>query len=400
MNIHNIQDIPALLKVAGSLVERRDSKESIYQWVEDTLVEMKYLSLGRKKRGKVLQYLTEYSGLSQRQIQRLVKQYVETGYVRRKKRTQPTFQEKYTVGDIALLAEVTEMYGYMNGKALCRVLRSMYVVYGDTRFVRLQHLSKSHLYRLKRKEVFRTNTRHYTRTKRGSTPVGVRKKPYPQGIPGYIRVDSVHQGDREKEKGVYHINLVDEVTQYQVVCCLEGISERYLLPVLEEALTAFPFRVVNFHSDNGSEYINYWVADMLEKMRISQTKGRSRHCNDNALVEGKNASTIRKYMGHTHIPRRYAPLINQFYREYFTPFLNYHRYCAFPEEEVLSTGKIIKHYREYKTPLQKLLSLPNPEQYLREGVTLEVLQEESLRTDHFTAVKQMQQAKHTLFNSF
>ena len=85
----------------------------------------------------------------------------------------------------------------------------------------------------------------------------------------------MHQGDNGNEKGVYHINLVDEVTQWQVVCCVEGISERFLIPALEKALSLFPFEIVNFHSDNGSEYINYTVATLLEKMRIAQTKRKS-----------------------------------------------------------------------------------------------------------------------------
>ena len=47
--------------------------------------------------------------------------------------------------------------------------------------------------------------------------IGERRRPDPQGQPGYLRVDTVHQGDRPGAKGVYHINAVDEVTQWQIV---------------------------------------------------------------------------------------------------------------------------------------------------------------------------------------
>ena len=67
-------------------------------------------------------------------------------------------------------------------------------------------------------------------------------------LPGYIRIDTVHQGDQDKQKGVYHINAVDEVTQFEVICSVEKISEVYLLPVLEELLDTFPFVIINFHS--------------------------------------------------------------------------------------------------------------------------------------------------------
>lgn len=107
----------------------------------------------------------------------------------------------------------------------------------------------------------------------------------------------MHQGDFDLEKGVYHINLVDEVTQIEYVGCVKVISEYFLLPLLEELLKTFPFRIFGFHSDNGSEYINYQVSKMLQKMLVEQTKSRSRRTNDNALVEGKNGAIVRKYLG-------------------------------------------------------------------------------------------------------
>ena len=106
--------------------------------------------------------------------------------------------------------------------------------------------------------------------------------------PGFLRVDTVHQGDLDGVKGVYHINTVDEVTQYEHVGCVQAISERFLVPVLEALIMAYLFVIQGFHADNGSEYINHRVAALLNKLHIGQfTKTRARQCNDNALVEGK-----------------------------------------------------------------------------------------------------------------
>jgi transposase InsO family protein len=131
--------------------------------------------------------------------------------------------------------------------------------------------------------------------------IGERRKPEPDGRPGFLRVDTVHQGDVVRNgkmiKSLYHINLVDEITQYQVVFAVEGISESFLKPVIEAALTLFPFVVINFHSDNGSEFINKTVAELLNKLLITQTKSRPRRSNDNGLAESKNGSTIRKHLG-------------------------------------------------------------------------------------------------------
>ena len=135
-------------------------------------------------------------------------------------------------------------------------------------------------------------------------------------------MDTVHQGDLDGKKGVYHVNAVDEVTQFEIVCSVEKISERYLIPVLEALLEQFPFIVLGFHADNGSEYINQHVAQLLNKLLIELTKSRSRHSNDNALVESKNGAIVRKHLGYSHIPQRWAPLINIFNRDHLNPYIN------------------------------------------------------------------------------
>ena len=95
--------------------------------------------------------------------------------------------------------------------------------------------------------------------------------------PGFLRVDTVHQGDRDGAKGVYLVNLVDQITQYEFVGAIEAISERFLAPLLEALLGLFPFAVVGFHADNGSEYINHTVAALLNKPHIRDfTKSRPR----------------------------------------------------------------------------------------------------------------------------
>ena len=140
-----------------------------------------------------------------------------------------------------------------------------------------------------------------SRRGRSAIAIGERRRPDPHGRPGFLRVDTVHQGDWDGAKGVYHINAVDTVTQWQVVGCASKISEAYLLPVLKAVLAQFPFVVLGFHVDNGSEYINYRVASMLEKLHAEFTKSRACRSQDNALVEGKNGAVVRKLIGYGYI---------------------------------------------------------------------------------------------------
>jgi len=191
----------------------------------------------------------------------------------------------------------------------------------------------------------------------------------------------VHQGDLGKTKGVYHINAVDEVTQFEVVCTVEKISEHFLLPALKEILESFPFKVLGFHSDNGSEYINHRVAELLDKLLIDFTKSRSRHSNDNALAESKNGSVVRKIFGYAHIPQKWAKELNEFNHQFLNPHLNYHRPCFFPEIKADKKGKQKKHYpyKSMMTPYDKLKSLSNAQDYLKPEVTFKDLDEFAMK---------------------
>jgi transposase InsO family protein len=140
--------------------------------------------------------------------------------------------------------------------------------------------------------------------------IGERRAPAPEGRPGFIRIDSVHQGDQDGVKGVYHINAVDCLTQWELVATCEKIAEAYLLPVIEALLSGFPFRILGFHADNGSEYINHRVAKLLDKLRVEFTKSRPRRSNDNGLAETKNGAVVRKHLGYIHIPQRFASEVN------------------------------------------------------------------------------------------
>ena len=251
-------------------------------------------------------------------------------------------------------------------------MRRQYAVFGDVRFERLAGLSNGHLYNLRRSATYRRQRTVVAKTQATHSTIGHRRKPQPGGQPGYVRVDTVHQGDQDGAKGVYHVNMVDDVTQFQFVGNVQAISERFLLPVLEGLIKAFPFVIQGIHADNGSESIHHCVAALLNKLRIGAfTKSRPRHCNDNALAESKNASVVRKHLGHGHIPRRLAPVVNEFTQHVLSPFLNTHRPCLFPTHILDAKGRVTKRYRDsdVMTPYDKLKSLDNAERFLNPGVS-------------------------------
>ena len=264
-------------------------------------------------------------------------------------------------------------------------------------------ISVAHLYNLRQRSGYRGHRQVWTKTRPVTIPIGTRRAPAPNNRPGYLRLDSVHQGDQDGLKGVYHINAVDCVTQFEAVATCERLSEAYLIPVLQELLHSFPFIIRGFHSDNGSEYINRHVADMLNRLLIEEhTKSRSRHSNDNAQAESKNGSIVRKHFGYSHIPQRFARVVNDLCREHLNPYLNFHRPCLFPETITDSKGRQRKRY-PYKlmmTPYEKLKSLPDAAQYLKPGISFQALDALAASRSDNEAAERLNEARARLFKSF
>lgn len=79
------------------------------------------------------------------------------------------------------------------------------------------------------------------------------------------------------------------------------------------------------------EYIKGRSADLLNKLRIELIQSRSRHCNDNALAENKNAAVVRKQFGYSHISQRWVALGDDFNHGHLVPYLSFHRPYFFRE---------------------------------------------------------------------
>jgi len=374
-------------------------KQASYRWIQGELARFRYLRCPRQDKGVLLRYLMKVSGYSRQQVTRLVAQYRQRGQLQRRQRTVAGFACRYTPEDIRLLAAMDERHETPCGPAVKKLCERACGVFGQTEYERLATISVSHLYNLRKSTTYTRHRRHFEKTRPKVSSIGERRKPRPDGKPGFIRIDTVHQGDQDKQKGVYHINAVDEVTQFEVVCSVEKISELYLIPALEQMLQAFPFTVLGFHSDNGSEYINSQVATLLDKLRVEFTKSRSRHSNDNALAESKNAAVVRKQFGYSHIPQRWAPLINAFNSQHLNPYLNFHRPCFFPETRTDPKGKEHKVYRyeNLMTPYDKLKSLPDAKDHLKPGMSFEILDAVAHQISDNQAADQLQKARHKLF---
>jgi hypothetical protein len=197
--LQSLDEIRALLEVSIALGFEVPARDEAYGWIETSLRQLDYLRLGKADRGLVKAYLEETSGFSPAQMTRLITQYRRSGRVRdHRGRPANAFVGRYTPQDVALLAEVDTLHGTLSGLATRKLCERVLEVFGE------------------------------------------RRKPFPEGRPGFLRVDTVHQGDFDGIKGLYHLNAVDAFTQMQVIASVKKISKRYLPPALYNSCTPSP----------------------------------------------------------------------------------------------------------------------------------------------------------------
>ncbi|MBV9743048.1 MAG: integrase, partial [Acidobacteriia bacterium] len=227
----SLEQIRAFLTGAGELQFAGQNRAEVYGWTEATLVRFQYAGLGKPDKGLVRRYIARMTGLSRAQATRLIASYRKSGRVKAASYQRRKFPVRYTKADVELLAYVDRSHGNLSGPATKRILEREHQQYGQAAFERLAQISVAQIYRFRNSEAYRKRNTSYQPTRPTPIPIGERRKPRPEGRPGYLRIDTVHQGDRDGAKGLYHINAVDEVTQWEIVAATPQISERWLIPV-------------------------------------------------------------------------------------------------------------------------------------------------------------------------
>ena len=399
-SINQIEEFLNANKSSGLKMEIISIKHK-YEFINQALWDTKYRRLSRGEKHTVFKYLKYLTGYSKSHLKRLADKWRKGTLKYNPSRNRNKFGRKYYPADIALLIKTDVVHGCLNGKATKKILEREYNLFKKAEYAKIANISVGHIYNIRNnnRQYGSSGAMYFQKTKQAGIDIGIRRKPRPNGRPGYVRVDTVHQGDLGENKGVYHINIVDEVTQYELIATVKKITERYLRPVVEELLKLFPFVIHEFHADNGSEYINRWVAKLLNKIHIELTKSRSRHSNDNALVESKNGSIIRKVYGRNYIDKKWARAINEFNQEYFNIYLNYHRPCAFAEIKRDKQGKEKKIYRlsGHRTPYECLKRLSGAEKYLKDGITFTELDKIAYAESDNEFAEKMKKEKRKLF---
>ena len=367
MDIKRLETLDQLrnfVKGSQKFVMKAKTIEDRYEIIESLVDKFDYPRLNRKQKHLVLIVLKIFTGYKHSQLHHLIESCLE-GNLSHKKYIRVNVHRTYTGSDIELLEKTDELHYRLSSAVTHEIMRREYEIFHHKDFENISHISFSHINNLRDNEKYKAKYLHHTQAH--LVPIGETTKPETNGIPGSIRVDTVHQRD------VYHINSVDEITQWEVAVCVPQINEACMIPALRQMFAQYPFIIFNFHSDRGGENINYQVASLLEKERIKQTKSRSYHSNDNAQIESKNGSVIRKNMGWQHINQNLADHVNKYYKNFFNIYLNFHRPCGFPTIEVDDKGRKKRIYHSYLTPYDALKGITEGHKYLKPQHSFEIL---------------------------
>lgn len=365
----NINQLKGFLKGTekSDLSLRKSSIDKKYEFIDKTVDRLEYYKLKKKDKKIVVNYLKKFTGYKPAQLYRLITR-AKKGTLKRKKYKRVNPNRKYSAIDIKLLEKTDEFHSRLNSITTKAILKREYEVFGNKDYQNIAQISSSHINNLRKHQIYRASWLNHTKARQIS--IGITMPPENYGKPGSIKVDTVHQRE------IYHINSVDEITQTEIVVCVPQICEDCMKIALDDMIKQYPFIIFNFHSDRGGETINYVVANLLSKLLIKQTKSRARRPNDNALVETKNGSVIRKNMGWEHIHQNMTDDINYYYKNYFNPYLNYHRPCLFvTRTKKDSKGRERRIYENAITPYEKLkeISYLKKQNFLKSGITFDKL---------------------------
>ena len=285
-HIKTLAQVHAFLEGTHAVAFSLPTKPERYEFIRRSLIRFRYHQLPGPDKGLLLSFMTHVSGYSRVQVKRLVKAWLEHGKLRPRSSAGNGFARQYTDADQRLLAKLDELHGTLSGPATRKLCERAWQLFGLAEYQRLAGISVAHLYNLRRARVYQRSRRTF-----------------------------------EKTRGT--------------------ISERYLIPALEQLLDQFPFVMLGFHADNGSEYINRHVVKLLKKLHF------------------------------------------------------------FPVITTNAKGKQVKTYpyKAMMTPFEKLKSLDGTQQYLKPGITLETLDAIAMKINDNEAAKRRKEAKQQLFKT-
>ena len=176
---------------------------------------------------------------------------------------------------------------------------------------------------------------------------------------GFMEMDTVaHCGDQLVGEFVYSLDMVEIATGWSEQIAVMGKSEVGIVKAIEAIKQGLPFDLKGLDSDTGSEFVNWHMVRWCEIQKLSFTRSRPYYKNDNAYVEQKNYTHIRKWLGYRRYDnKRQLDLINDLYRNELRLFNNFFLpVMKIKRKEKVNNSVCKKIYDTAQTPYQRLMN--------------------------------------------
>ena len=239
--------------------------------------------------------------------------------------------------------------------------------------------------------------RLYGRTKPGTLlkhHIPIKTDCWDVKTPGFTEIDLVsHSGNSASGEFLHSLNVTDIHSTWVETRALMGKGQIGVLNAMEDIERALPFKLSGIDSDNGSEFINYHLKTFCDQNKIQFTRGRPYKKDDNAHIEQKNYTHVRKILGYLRYDSPQAQkAINELYQNELTILQNLFLPSMKLSKKTHVGSKLRRRYDKPQTPLERLLNCPQAD-----PVKTQELKALRDKTDPFELAQRMEQKLERIY---
>jgi transposase InsO family protein len=317
--------------------------------------------------------------------------------------TRKTRRPSYSAKVISVLSLIWEAAGYPCSQRL-KALLPLWLPWAQKRFPLSAQLQEQLLSispstidrRLKAKRQL-LKKRLYGRTKPGTLlkhHIPIKTDSWNVTAPGFTETDLVsHSGNSEQGEFVHSLNVTDIHSTWVESRAVMGKGQAGVLDAMKAIEQALPFKLLGIDSDNGSEFINYHLKAFCDQKQIQFTRGRPYKKDDNAHIEQKNWTHVRKVFGYLRydaLPAQQA--MNDLYRNELRTLQNLFLPSMKLIRKVRVGSKLTRRYDKPQTPLERVAACPQAD-----PLKLAELQKLRDATDPFALAKTVEQKLERIY---
>lgn len=203
--------------------------------------------------------------------------------------------------------------------------------------------------------------RLYGRTKPGTLlkhHIPVKTDSWNVQTPGFTEIDLVsHSGNSEKGEFIFSLNVTDIYSTWVESRAVMGKGQYGVKTAMEQIEQSLPFKLLGIDSDNGAEFINYHLKAFCDQRKIQFTRGRPYKKDDNAHIEQKNWTHVRKVLGYLRYDSQSAlEAINDLYQNELRRMMNLFQPSVKLMKKTRTGSRLKRTYDQPTTPLDRLLN--------------------------------------------